>query len=145
MDTDELPAAGRTSSLSAAGRTSDATFAQEQLRALSAALRRQAMLDALRASDRIVVDVAGHQVELDRGRLLSVDGAPLPVAVQGGRRGDGGRASPTAREETDELQAVGRWLRREARAGQVRVAGPVDHRAAAALAAVLEGVENLPA
>jgi DNA polymerase-3 subunit epsilon len=138
------PLAERVEALTAAGRTSDAAFAQEQLRALSAALRRQAMLDALRASGRIVVDVSGHQVELDGGRLVSVDGAPLPVPVQGGQGRDGGRAHPTAREEADELQAVGRWLRREARAGQVRVAGPVDHRAAAALAAVLEGVENVP-
>ena len=51
------------------------------------------------------------------------------------------RAPLAAREEADELLAVGRWLRREARAGQVRLAGPVDLRAAAALATVLEGVE----
>jgi DNA polymerase-3 subunit epsilon len=137
------PLAERVESLTAAGRTSDAAFAQEQLRALTAALRRQAMLDGLRASGRIVLDVAGHQVELDGGRLCSVDGAPLPFAVRGGP--EGARPLPSAREEADELQAVGRWLRREARAGQVRVVGPVDARAAAALALVLEGVEHSPA
>ena len=137
------PLAERVESLTAAGRTSDAAFAQEQLRALSAALRRQAMLDGLRASGRITVDVAGHQVELDGGQLVSVDGVPLPFAVQSGS--DSKRPRPTAREEADELQAVGRWLRREARAGQVRVVGPVDARAAAALAVVLEGVEHSPA
>jgi DNA polymerase III subunit epsilon len=137
------PLAGRVESLTAAGRTGDAAFAQEQLRALSAALRRQAMFDGLRASGRITVEVSGHQVELDAGRLLAVDGVPLPYPVRGGP--DGARPSPTAREEADELQAVGRWLRREARAGQVRVVGPVTATAAAALAAVLEGVERSPA
>lgn len=139
------PLAERVEALTASGRTSDAAFAQEQLRALSAALRRQAMLDALRASGRLTVEVGGRQVELDGGRLLSVDGAPLSFPVKDGRGRDGGRGRPTAREEADELQSVGRWLRREARAGQVRVVGPVDARAAAALALVLEGAESSPA
>ena len=46
------------------------------------------------------------------------------------------------RAEADEILAVGRWLRREARAGAVRVLGPVDAAQAAALASVLEGVED---
>ena len=137
------PLAERVEALTTFGRASDAAFAQEQLRALSAALRRQAMLDGLRAGGRLTIEVGGHQVDLDAGRLASVDGAPLPHPVQAGR--DGGRGGPTAREEADELQAVGRWLRREARADQVRVVGPVDARAAAALAVVLEGVEHSPA
>jgi hypothetical protein len=97
------------------------------------------MLDGLRASGRLVVDVGGHQIELHGGRLVSVDGAAAPFPLPG--REGASRAPLAAREEADELQAVGRWLRREARAGQVRVAGPVDVRAAAALATVLEGVE----
>jgi hypothetical protein len=48
----------------------------------------------------------------------------------------------SAREEADERRAVGRGLRRAARAGLVRVVGPVGGQAAAALAAVLEGVER---
>jgi len=134
------PLARRVDALTAAGRTSDALFAQEQLRALTAALRRQAMLDGLRASGRLVVDVAGRQIELLGGRLVSVDGgaAPSPLPGFDGRT----RAPLAAREEADELLAVGRWLRREARAGQVRVVGPVDTGAAAALATVLEGVES---
>jgi DNA polymerase III subunit epsilon len=133
------PLARRAETLTAAGRTGDAAFAQEQLRALTAALRRQEMLDGLRASGRLVVDVGGHQIELHGGRLVSVDGAAAPFPLPG--REGASRAPLAAREEADELQAVGRWLRREARAGQVRVAGPVDVRAAAALATVLEGVE----
>jgi DNA polymerase-3 subunit epsilon len=134
------PLARRVESLTAAGRTGDAAFTQEQLRALAAALRRQAMLDGLRASGRMVVDVAGHQIELLDGRLVSVDGGPAPFPSPGLK---GGRRAPlAAREEADELLAVGRWLRREARAGQVRVVGPVDVRAAAALATVLEGAES---
>ena len=139
------PLAERVEALTASGRTSDAANALEQLRALSAALRRQAMLDALRASGRLTVEVGGHEVELDGGRLVSVDGAAMPLVTTRGQGRDGSRGLPTAREEADELQAVGRWLRREARAGQVRVVGPVDGRAAAALAVVLEGVEDQPA
>jgi len=134
------PLARRVESLTAAGRAGDAAFAQEQLRALSAALRRQEMLDGLRASGRLVVEVGGHQVELHDGRLVSVDGAAVPFPLPG----RGGAPAPplAAREEADELMAVGRWLRREARAGQVRLVGPVDPKAAAALAVVLEGVES---
>ena len=137
------PLSRRVEALTAAGRTGDVLFAQEQLRALTAALRRQAMLDGLRASGRLVVDVAGHQIELLGGRLVSVDGAAAPFPLPGldGRA----RAPLAAREEADELLAVGRWLRREARAGQVRVVGPIDTCAAAALATVLEGAESPPA
>jgi DNA polymerase-3 subunit epsilon len=129
------------------GHRGDVVFAQEQLRALTAALRRQAMLDGLRASGHVTVDVSGHHVELDGGRLVAVDHAPAPFA---GRR-DGAGSPPVSpaglpgRAEADELLAVGRWLRREARAGQVRLVGPVTPAAAAALAAVLEGVEHSPA
>lgn len=137
------PLARRVAALTAAGRTADVLFAQEQLRALSAALRRQAMLDGLRASGRLVVEVGGHEVELDGGRLLSVDGGAPPLPLPG--VDNRGRAPLAAREEADELLAVGRWLRREARAGQVRVVGPIGSMAAAALAAVLEGVEAEPA
>lgn len=137
------PLAQRVEALTVAGRTGDAAFAQEQLRALTAALRRQAMLDGLRASGRLIVDVAGRQIELSGGRLVSVDGgaAPFPVPGLDGRT----RAPLAAREEADELLAVGRWLRREARAGQVRLASPVDPMAAAAIATVLEGAESSPA
>lgn len=137
------PLAQRVEALTVAGRTGDAAFAQEQLRALTAALRRQAMLDGLRASGRLIVDVAGHQIELLDGRLVSVDGGAAPFPVPGLDRRT--RAPLAAREEADELLAVGRWLRREARAGQVRLASPVDPMAAAALATVLEGAESSPA
>jgi DNA polymerase-3 subunit epsilon len=132
------PLGERVEALTAAGRAGDAAFAQEQLRALSAALRRQAMFDGLRAGGRITVEVGGHQVELDGGRLLTVDGGPPPFTPKGGL--DAG--SMPGREEADEILAVGRWLRREARAGQVRVVGPITGEASAALAAVLEGVES---
>ena len=139
------PLAQRVETLTAAGRANDAVFAQEQLRALTAALRRQEMLDGLRAGGRLVVDVGGHQIELHSGRLVSVDGAdaPFPLPLPPGH-GGASRARLAAREEADELRAVGRWLRREARAGQVRVVGPVDPMAAAGLATVLEGVESPP-
>ncbi len=138
------PLAERVESLTVAGRAGDAAFAQEQLRALAGALRRQAALDGLRASGRITVDVAGHHVELDGGRLVAVDqgAAPFPLP---GSPGGGTRAAWAGREEADELLAVGRWLRREARAGQVRVIGPVEAVQAAALATVLDGVEGSPA
>jgi DNA polymerase-3 subunit epsilon len=138
------PLARRVEALSAAGRSADVLFAQEQLRALSAALHRQAMLDGLRASGRLMVDVAGHHIELHGGRLVSVDGAAAPFPLPRGAIGNH-RAPSTAREESDELLAVARWLRREARAGQVRVVGPIDAMAAAALATVLEGAEASPA
>jgi len=134
------PLAQRVETLTAAGRANDAAFAQEQLRALTAALRRQEMLDGLRAGGRLVVDVGGHHIELHGGRLVSVDGAAAPFPLPPGHRAP--RTRLAAREEADELLAVGRWLRREARAGQVRVVGPVDPMAAAGLATVLEGVES---
>src|SRR5581483_4067038 len=91
-----------------------------------------AVLDGLRAAGRLVLEVGGHVVELDGGRLVSVDrgsapGAP-PPAIAG-------------RAEADEVLAVGRWLRREARAGTVRLVGAADPGRAAALACVLDGVE----
>jgi len=140
------PLAERVEALAAAGRGGDAAFAQEQLRALAGALRRQAMVDGLRASGRLTVDVAGHQVELDGGRLVAVDQGPSPrvPAAGGATTAAAGRTGWAGREEADELLAVGRWLRREARAGRVRVVGRVDASQAAALAAVLEGVENPP-
>jgi hypothetical protein len=101
------------------------------------------MLDGLRGSGRLMVDVGGHQIELHDGRLISVNGSAAPFPLPG--RAGAVRAPLAAREEADELLAVGRWLRREARAGAVRLAGPVDVRAAAALATVLEGVEDSPA
>ncbi|MDQ1506733.1 MAG: polymerase subunit epsilon [Actinomycetota bacterium] len=137
------PLAERAEALAAAGRTGDASFAQEQLRALSGALRRQAVVDGLRATGPLTLDVAGHQVELDRGRLLSVDGTPtpgMPPAPAATNRG-----GLPGREEADELLAVGRWLRREARAGRVRVVTPLAPPAAAAFAAALDGVEGSPA
>jgi DNA polymerase-3 subunit epsilon len=137
------PLAQRVETLTAAGRSGDAAFAQEQLRALTAALRRQAMFDGLRASGRLVLDVGGHQIELQGGRLVSVDGAAVPFPLPG-RDGAAPRGPLSAREEFDELLAVGRWLRREARAGQIRVIAPIPPPAAAALATVLEGVESAP-
>jgi excinuclease UvrABC nuclease subunit len=135
------PLADRVEALTAAGRAGDAAFAQEQLRALSGALRRQAVLDGLQASGRITLDVAGHQVELDGGRLVGVDQRPAPLPLPGNPEGRT-QAGWVRREEADELLAVGRWLRREARAGRVTVGGPVEAPQAAALAAVLEGVEG---
>jgi DNA polymerase-3 subunit epsilon len=137
------PLAERIDSL-ATGRSADAVFAREQFRALSAALRRQATLDGLRGSGRITVDVGGHHVELNGGRLVSVDHGPslvpstAPAATVT-------RAAPAGREEADELLAVGRWLRREARAGRVRIVGPVGSAEEAALAAVLAGLDGSPA
>jgi len=135
------PLGERVEALTTAGRSGDALFAQEQFRALSAALRRQAVLDGLRASGPITVDVAGRHIELDGGRLVSVDGGPAPFPLTARHEG-GPPARLPGRGEADEVLAVGRWLRREARAGQVRLVGPVTTQAAAALAAVLEGVES---
>jgi hypothetical protein len=137
------PLAERVESLTAAGRTGDAAFAQEQLRALTAALRRQAILDGLRSSGRFTVEVGGHHVELDGGRLVSVDGGPSPFTPKGGLDA-GGRGGLPGRGEADELLAVGRGLRREARAGQVRVVSPITAEAAAGVAAALEGLEPSP-
>jgi DNA polymerase-3 subunit epsilon len=137
------PLSERLEELTAAGRLGDAAFAREQLRALSGALRRQAILNALRSCGRITVEVAGHHVELDGGRLVSIDHGPAPFPVK--RPPGAPPAGPPGRGEADEILAVGRWLRREARAGQVRLVGPLAPAEAAALAAVLEGVEHSPA
>ena len=148
------PLADRVAALARAGRSGDAAFAQEQLRALSGALRRQAMVDGLRASGRMTVEVAGHEVELDGGRLVAIDGGPAWVLAGGvpdgpapasRRRIRAGGPHPAAhpgRAEADELLAVARWLRRQARAGTVRAVGPVGSTQAAALAVVLDGVER---
>jgi DNA polymerase-3 subunit epsilon len=135
------PLGERIEALSGPRQSGDVAFVHAQLRALTGALRRQSMLDGLRASGRLTVDVAGHHVELDGGRLVAVDHAPTPFAAT---RRAGSPAGLPGREEADELLAVARWLRREARAGQVRLVGPVTPEAAAALANVLEGVENSP-
>ena len=131
------PLAERVEALAAGGHAGDASFAKEQLRALSGALRRQAMVDGLRASGRVTADVAGHQIELDGGRLVAVDGGPAPWAPT---PSPVPRAGWVGRDEADELLAVGRWLRREARAGRVRLVSPLEGPAAAALAAVLDGI-----
>src|SRR5581483_3854396 len=96
------PLAVRVDRLTAAGRAGDAAFAAEQLRALSGALRRQAVLDGLRAAGRLVLDVGGHVVDLDRGRLVAVDRSPAPSSAPPATAG---------RAEADEILAVGRWLR----------------------------------
>ena len=106
------------------------------------------MLDGLRAAGRMTIEVAGREVELDGGRLVAVDGAPVAGPVAGGPGETQARrvaAGLPGRAEADELLAVARWLRREARAGSVRVAGPVTPIQAAALATVLEGMEGSPA
>jgi hypothetical protein len=136
------PLTERLEALTAAERAGDAAFAREQLRALSGALRRQVVLDGLRARGRLTVDVAGHHVELDGGRLVSIDHTPTPYPV---KRPSGSPSGLPGRAEADEILAVGRWLRREARAGQVRLVGPVDAAAGALLAAVLEGPPPSPA
>jgi DNA polymerase-3 subunit epsilon len=138
------PLAERVEALARAGRSGDAAFAQEQLRALAGALRRQAVVDGLRAGGRMTIEVAGHEIELDGGRLVAVDGTPAPWDAGPGPGAGGGRAGPPGRAQADEVLAVGRWLRREARAGSVRVVGPVTPAQAAALAGVLEGVERAP-
>jgi DNA polymerase-3 subunit epsilon len=138
------PLADRVGALARAGRSGDAAFAQEQLRALSGALRRQAMVDGLRASGRMTVEVAGHEIGFDAGRLVAIDGAPAPWEVGQGRVGSRPAGARSGRAEADERLAVARWLRREARAGSVRVAGPVTVAQAAALAEVLDGVERAP-
>ncbi|HEV7864492.1 MAG TPA: exonuclease domain-containing protein [Acidimicrobiia bacterium] len=145
------PLAERVRALQATGRSSDVRFAQEQLRALTAALRRQAVLDGLRGSGRVTVDVAGHHLEFDGGRLVSIDHGPMPLpADHGGGLPAPPGSGPSApvglpgRPEADEILAVGRWLRRQARAGQVRIVPPVDAPAAAALATALEGLEAFP-
>jgi hypothetical protein len=103
------------------------------------------MVNGLRASGRVTADVAGHQIDLDGGRLLAVDGGRL-VSVDGGPAPWAPTPSPVpragwvGRDEADELLAVGRWLRREARAGRVRLVSPLEGPAAAALAAVLDGI-----
>ena len=83
------PLADRVEALARAGRAGDAANALQQLRALSGALRRQATVDGLRASGRMTVDVAGHEVVLDGGRLMAVDGAPIAWSAAAG--GPGGR------------------------------------------------------
>jgi DNA polymerase-3 subunit epsilon len=143
------PLAEQVEALAAAGRTGDAAFAREQLRALSGALQRQAVLDGLRASGAITLEVAGHHVELAGGRLVAVDGAAppwpapgtgsVPEGASAGSVGAEGlrRSGSPGRAEADEILSVGRWLRREARAGRVRVVSQLDAPAAAALSAAL--------
>lgn len=101
------PLAARMRALAAAERFEEAALARDRLAALAGALRRQRLLDGLRAAGRVTLEGVDGPVELDGGRLVASGLPPL--------------AGPPGRADVDEVLTVGRWLEREARGGRLRL------------------------
>jgi DNA polymerase-3 subunit epsilon len=106
--------------LAEAGRYEEAADVRDRAAALSAALRRQRRLDALRHAGRLEVEVSGEGwVVVDGGLLLAAwaDGATAPAASIDGTCTTS--TTPLGRDAADEVQTIASWL--DAKAGRVRI------------------------
>jgi DNA polymerase-3 subunit epsilon len=101
------PLVRRMHQLARAERYEEAAATRDRLAALSRALRRRNLVDALRGPARVVVDSPEGRVELRGGRpVLDGDPPPLEAGPDPG--------APVAREDVDMLLTVARWLERDA-------------------------------
>jgi hypothetical protein len=108
------PLSGRMHRLAAGRRYEEAVVARQQYQALAEALRRQRLIDTVRAAGRVVVESGGVALEIEEGRLVT-PGLPGPV----------GPATPIPAplpgDEAGEVLLVARWLEREGAAGRLRL------------------------
>lgn len=100
-----------------AERFEEAAAARDRLTALTRALRRQRLVDQLRAAGRITLATATGSVVLEHGRLV-LEGGPGAIDLADAPPPPPG---PPARDEIDELLVVGRWI--EQTAANVRLVG----------------------
>jgi DNA polymerase-3 subunit epsilon len=89
--------------LADAERFEEAAMTRDRLATLVRALRRRRAIDALRAAGRLVLDSAEGRVELVHGRLVLDDDDPRDAEPPD-------LDLPPARDESDELALVSRWL-----------------------------------
>jgi len=114
------PLEQRMHSLAEQDRYEEAALTRDRLRALTRALARQRMADALRHAGRLVLDSPDGSLEIVHGRLLLPEDAGDTSAF-GSPPGPG----PAARHEIDELLALARWLTQRAGSISVRLADGV--------------------
>jgi DNA polymerase-3 subunit epsilon len=128
------PLRARMEALAGDERYEEATVVRDRAAALSAALRRQRRIDALRRTGRLVVHLEGRGgAELVNGRLVHAWGpagrrgeprtVPAPMVAAGARPARADRPAPAPlphgpppcpRELADEVLCVARWLDAEA-------------------------------
>ena len=89
--------------LADAERFEEAAMTRDRLATLVRALQRRRAIDALRAAGRLVLDSAEGRVELVHGRLVLDDDDPRDAEPPD-------LDLPPARDESDELALVSRWL-----------------------------------
>ena len=115
------PLSGRMHSLAAACRYAEAVVARKHYQALAGALRRQCLIDTVRAAGRVVVESGGVVLVIEEGRLVTPD-LPGPVGATP-------VPAPRLAVEAGEVLIVARWLEQEGSAGRVRLVhsdGPLD-------------------
>ena len=106
---------GRMSELAAAQRFEEAAMVRDRLRALLGAIRRQHLVEAVRALDRCVVRRGGTTWVLDRARLVDVtiDGA-VGRALPAGPPDPIPPGQPMTRHTVDEALVLAKFLDRHA-------------------------------
>jgi DNA polymerase III subunit epsilon len=97
------PLETRMQRLAEAERFEEAAMTRDRLATLVRALQRRRAIDALRAAGRLVLDSAEGRVELVHGRLVLDDDDPRNAEPPD-------LDLPPARDESDELALVSRWL-----------------------------------
>lgn len=109
------PLERRMHSLATAERFEEAAATRDRLAALARALRRQRLLEWLRASGRMRLLTDAGVIELVDGRLALADDPPSLLDAP---RAPGGVID---RRDVDELLVVARWLEKETTAGRARL------------------------
>ncbi len=108
------PLAARMDRLAAGRRFADAADTREQYQALAEALRRQRLLDTVRAAGRVEVESGGVRLVIEGGRLLTPGlpgpSGPLPKPP-----------APVSPADAAEMLIVARWLEQEGAAGRLRL------------------------
>ncbi|MGZ8762250.1 MAG: DEDD exonuclease domain-containing protein [Acidimicrobiia bacterium] len=99
----------RLDALATVGRYEEAARTRDRLRALVAALDRQARLDSLRRAGRLRIEAFGTTIDIDGGRLLLDDND---------NDSDNDEKDNSVDADAEEVLLVGRWLDRAQHLGQ---------------------------
>jgi DNA polymerase-3 subunit epsilon len=116
------PLATRMDRLAAARRFAEAVDARQQYQALAEALRRQRLLDTVRAAGRVEVESGGVRLVIEGGRLVT-PGLPGPAGPPPPP------PAPVSPADAAEMMIVACWLEQEGAAGRLRLLhgdGPLD-------------------